>query len=278
MFKKVKEGRVVSEQFLITLSCIIILLIVGMLGYGIQDEMKNKDNSVLTNNTINISGNNIIRNEAEVTSRGMATTREEAEEKVEYKLYEFRINDNVVLYFDNIDQANAKKDYLLNNTNGLTITINEVTKENKDDLSSEETVKVVVQDYYNKYKKPTTCFPTISHTVSSRYGYRKSRGDFHGGIDLCGHYGDNIYAYKLGVVSSVKYSNRSYGNQVLITHNDGTQTRYAHMSSIVVKQGQSVSCGQIIGHMGSTGNSTGNHLHFEVIINGKTVNPYNYIF
>ena len=65
---------------------------------------------------------------------------------------------------------------------------------------------------------------------------------------------------------------------VLIQHNDGTQSRYAHMSSISVSKGQYVSCGQIIGHVGSTGNSTGNHLHFEIIINGKTVNPYNYIF
>ena len=65
---------------------------------------------------------------------------------------------------------------------------------------------------------------------------------------------------------------------VLITHGDGTQTRYAHMSNINVSNGQIISCGQVIGHVGSTGNSTGNHLHFEIIINGATVNPYNYIF
>lgn len=275
---KNKGKRVVSEQFLITLSCIIIMLIVGMLGFTIQGDIQNKDNNSIISNTINISGNNIVRNDMEVTSRGGTISREKIEEKVEYKLYEFTINGNIVLYFDSLEIANSKQEYLLNNTNGLTITINEITKDNKDDLSNEETINSVITDYYNKYKKPTTYFPTVSHSISSYYGYRKSRGDFHSGIDLQGHYGDNIYAYKSGVVSKVQYSNRSYGNMVLITHSDGTQTRYAHMSSISVSNGQSVSGGQIIGHVGSTGNSTGNHLHFEVIINGKTVNPYNYIF
>ena len=131
--------------------------------------------------------------------------------------------------------------------------------------------------YINKYKKPTTCFPTISHKVSSTFG-KRSRGDYHTGIDLCGKYGDDIYAYKSGKVIKVQYSNVSYGNMVLIEHNDGTKTRYAHMSSIIVSNGQYVDCGQRIGYMGSTGNSTGNHLHFEIIINNKAVNPYSYIF
>ena len=95
---------------------------------------------------------------------------------------------------------------------------------------------------------------------------------------MCGKYGDDIYAYKSGKVIKVQYSNVSYGNMVLIEHNDGTKTRYAHMSSIIVSNGQYVDCGQKIGYMGSTGNSTGNHLHFEIIVNNKAVNPYNYIF
>ena len=106
----------------------------------------------------------------------------------------------------------------------------------------------------------------------------ENAGDFHTGIDLAGNYGDKIFAYKKGTIVYVQYSNKSYGNMVLIEHDNGLKTRYAHMSSISVSNGQAVNCGQVIGHVGSTGNSTGNHLHFEVIINGSTVNPYNYIF
>ena len=158
------------------------------------------------------------------------------------------------------------------------MTINELVKTNKNDLSEITTINNTVENYIARYKKKVICFPTKSHSISSTYGYRKSRGDFHSGIDLQGNYGDNIYAYKSGTIIKTQYSNISYGNMVLIQHNDGTQSRYAHMSSISVSKGQYVSCGQIIGHVGSTGNSTGNHLHFEIIINGKTVNPYNYIF
>ena len=135
----------------------------------------------------------------------------------------------------------------------------------------------IAEYYVNTYKKPTTHFPTNSHNVSSSYGDR-SRGDFHTGIDLCGNKGDNIYAYKSGTVIKTQYSNKSYGNMILLQHSDGTQTRYAHLSSIVVSNGQYVNSGQVIGYMGSTGNSTGNHLHFEIIVNGNTINPYNYIF
>lgn len=212
-----------------------------------------------------------------VTSRSGLTTREK--EKIEYyTIYEFIINNETFLYFENIENANLQKDYLLKNTDNVNVTINELVKTNKNDLSETTTINNTVENYIARYKKKIICFPTKSHSISSTYGYRKSRGDFHSGIDLQGNYGDNIYAYKSGTIIKTQYSNVSYGNMVLIQHNDGTQSRYAHMSSISVSKGQYVNCGQIIGHVGSTGNSTGNHLHFEIIINGKTVNPYNYIF
>ena len=106
----------------------------------------------------------------------------------------------------------------------------------------------------------------------------ENAGDFHTGIDLAGNYGDKIFAYKKGTIVYVQYSNKSYGNMVLIEHDNGLKTRYAHMSSISVEKGDIVECGDVIGRVGSTGNSTGNHLHFEIIIDNKTVNPYNYIF
>jgi murein DD-endopeptidase MepM/ murein hydrolase activator NlpD len=79
-----------------------------------------------------------------------------------------------------------------------------------------------------------------------------------------------------GTVSSAGWSG-GYGYQVLITHPDGSQTRYAHLSKVLVSAGQSVAQGQKIGLSGNTGISTGPHLHFEIILNGTPVNPLNYI-
>lgn len=110
--------------------------------------------------------------------------------------------------------------------------------------------------------------------ISSRYGNR-SRG-FHTGLDIAGSYGSPIVAADDGKVSFVGWSG-GYGKLVKIDHQNGYVTYYAHNSSFAVKVGQTVSKGQTIAYMGSTGNSTGNHCHFEIIKNGKTQNPQSYI-
>lgn len=117
------------------------------------------------------------------------------------------------------------------------------------------------------------------YTITSPYGYRSS--GFHTGIDISGGNasGKIVLAAESGIVEMVKYSHSSYGNQVVINHGNGIKTRYAHMldNSICVSAGQSVTRGQAIGRVGSTGNSTGPHLHFEVIVNGSNVNPLSFI-
>lgn len=121
--------------------------------------------------------------------------------------------------------------------------------------------------------------------VTSKYGNRtytmngKQVSDFHSGIDLISSkYGtDYIIAFADGVITYAGY-NGSYGNVVYINHGNGYQTRYAHQKYLNVKVGQTVKKGDILGYMGTTGNSTGNHVHFEVRINGSTVNPYDYVF
>ena len=95
----------------------------------------------------------------------------------------------------------------------------------------------------------------------------------HMGIDLAGPVGTPIYATADGVVSASGYNNGGYGNLIKLDHGRGVETRYGHLSALLVSAGQRVTRGQLIARMGSTGRSTGSHLHYEVRIEGKAVNP-----
>ena len=121
--------------------------------------------------------------------------------------------------------------------------------------------------------------PASWNTLSSLYGSRKhpitGRPNNHTGIDIPASAGTNIYAAKSGVVTTSTY-NRSYGNYVVVSHSDGTSTLYAHMKKRNATVGQTVKQGAVIGYVGTTGSSTGNHLHFEVRVNGNRTDPVNY--
>ncbi|WNS75485.1 M23 family metallopeptidase [Bacillus sp. DTU_2020_1000418_1_SI_GHA_SEK_038] len=117
-------------------------------------------------------------------------------------------------------------------------------------------------------------WPTVGGYVSSHVGYRWGR--MHKGIDIARPSNRTIKAADNGVVVSAGYQG-SFGNKIVIDHKNGYRTIYAHLSSISVSPGQVVSKGSKIGVMGSTGNSTGVHLHFELYKNGALQNPLNYI-
>ena len=110
------------------------------------------------------------------------------------------------------------------------------------------------------------------YNLSSLYGSRKhpvtGKANNHTGIDVPAPSGTSILACKSGVVTTSTYNN-SYGNYVVVSHSDGTSTLYAHMSRRNASKGQTVSQGQVIGYVGSTGNSTGNHCHFEMYYNDR---------
>jgi murein DD-endopeptidase MepM/ murein hydrolase activator NlpD len=112
--------------------------------------------------------------------------------------------------------------------------------------------------------------------ISSNFGYRKSFGDNHTGIDLAANSGTPIYAADGGTVK-VASRNGNYGLVVYIDHGNGYVTRYAHCSKLLVKVGQKVAQGEKIALVGSTGKSTGPHLHFEIRYNGTAKNPKNYL-
>lgn len=122
-------------------------------------------------------------------------------------------------------------------------------------------------------EKITTKFlwPTRQHIINQYYGWK------HTGIDLEGDYVDPLYAAADGVVETAGWNSGGYGLQIVINHGNGNKTRYAHSSKMFVKVGDTVKRGQVIAMVGTTGRSTGTHLHFEVYISGKRVNPLPYI-
>jgi LysM repeat protein len=124
-------------------------------------------------------------------------------------------------------------------------------------------------NYSGAFGSGVFAWPTASHTLSGN--------DFwsgHLGIDIAGSLGDGIFASDAGVVVFAGWANGGYGNMVMIDHGNGYQTLYAHLSSVGAACGQSVYTGTYIGAVGSTGNSTGPHLHFEVRYMSGFINPW----
>ncbi len=116
--------------------------------------------------------------------------------------------------------------------------------------------------------------------VTSPFGYRRNpftnRGrEMHAGVDLKGRVGDPVKATAKGKVTFAGYKG-DYGYVVMVKHNNGYETRYAHLTRTRVKRGEAIEAGEIVGLLGSTGRSTGPHLHYEVIQNDKKVNPSKY--
>ena len=122
----------------------------------------------------------------------------------------------------------------------------------------------------------------LFHTISSNFGWRThpiyKTQQFHPGMDFAYPQGTPIYASGDGLIETADDMAQGYGNHVVINHGFGYQTLYGHMSKIAVHANQKVNRGQLIGYVGSTGLSTGPHLHYEVIKNGEKVNPINYYY
>lgn len=118
----------------------------------------------------------------------------------------------------------------------------------------------------------------VSGTITSRYGVSsRIRKSNHTGLDIAAKSGTEIKAVADGTITCASYEG-SYGNLVKIDHGNGVETWYGHTSKMYVKVGQEVKAGEIIAAVGSTGNSTGPHLHLEIRINGEHINPQNYLY
>jgi murein DD-endopeptidase MepM/ murein hydrolase activator NlpD len=122
--------------------------------------------------------------------------------------------------------------------------------------------------------------PEYKVKVTSHYGMRRhpkrKRKKLHNGIDLQGHKASPIYASANGLIAAINRKG-AYGNMIEIKHSNKFTTKYAHLKKIYVTEGDTVIKGQIIGLQGISGNSTGEHLHFEILLNNKPINPFDFI-
>ena len=135
----------------------------------------------------------------------------------------------------------------------------------------------------DKYLKAISYLPfgkPVNGKITSRFGKRRDpvngKSAFHTGVDFKAPKGDKIYATADGLVKKA-FRNGGYGNYVLLDHGNGYTTSFSHMQAYLVKKGERVKRGQIIGLVGNTGRSTGPHLHYEVALNKKPLNPYNFM-
>jgi murein DD-endopeptidase MepM/ murein hydrolase activator NlpD len=122
-------------------------------------------------------------------------------------------------------------------------------------------------------------WPVIG-TITSSFGEREDpfngEGTFHSGIDIASTYGDSVRSAADGVVLKASFGN-GYGREIMIDHGNGIETVYGHLSGFAVTEGEEVKRGEIIGYVGTSGRSTGPHLHYEVRIHDTPVNPHKYL-
>lgn len=139
-------------------------------------------------------------------------------------------------------------------------------------------LSTVASNWANLMNAPSL-WPVIGRITSS-FGEREDpfngEGAFHSGIDIATSYGDPVRAAADGVVLKASFGN-GYGREIMIDHGNGIQTLYGHLSGFAVTEGEQVKRGQVIGYVGTSGHSTGPHLHYEVRIHDTPVNPHKYL-
>ena len=247
---------------------------------------------------------NIVTNDEEIFSK----VKEQG--ITYYRYYAILENQEEKLYVSNFEQAeavvNGLKEKDSNNLDNISI-VEKYETEMKELVSQEEaisklyvekpkvtvaTTKKTTSTQYASSGSVNTAGTTsggkvelgislirpVSGTITSRFGVRSSiRSSAHTGLDIATSAGTPITAVASGTVTYSGYKG-SYGNMIVISHGNGVQTYYAHCQKLYYSSGSTVSQGQTIATVGSTGNSTGPHLHLEIRVNGVAYNPQNYLY
>lgn len=240
--------------------------------------------------------------ELKLVSREQETNEEEImlalkeNARIVYKYYAVILNNETVGLVDNIEEAeqtiNQIKEENKNKSIKLDLTVTENYTENIEEVSLEtvQVAKAQVQERVEalieqdeRSKKPNIngvllAVTPISGRITSRYGAVSGiRSGAHTGTDICASKGTPIKVVASGTVTFAERSG-PYGNLIKVSHGNGVETWYAHCNALYAKVGQQVKAGDVIAAVGSTGNSTGPHLHLEIRVNGNTINPQKYLY
>lgn len=214
-----------------------------------------------------------------------------------YRVYEVADlnNEEDKVYVNSMEEAESLVTSLKEQYSAIepNLVINTIYLENVDEVN-EENIKIakekMQENLQTKLEKKEekdsrtvngiylACVP-VTGRITSRFGANESiRDHTHKGIDIGAAGGTPILATADGTVTYAGWNSGGYGNLVIIDHGNGVTTYYGHCSRIYTSKGATVKAGDKIAAVGSTGNSTGNHLHFEIRLNGKQVNPQTYVY
>lgn len=237
-------------------------------------------------------------NRTENTEENKLVEELKEEVTVTYKYYEIAVNNTVIEKVDTSEEAEQLVNQVKEENDEETINLSIVEKytQNEEEVSTselevaktnvEQTVETKVEEI--KQQEYIDSLPSINGIklavtpiegrITSRYGVSsRIRKSTHTGLDIAAVTGTDIKVVADGTVISASY-NGSYGNLVKVDHGNGVETWYAHTSKMLVKAGDIVKAGDVIAKVGSTGNSTGPHLHLEIRINGEHVDPQDYLY
>ncbi len=211
------------------------------------------------------------------------------EVEITYKYYEIASSEEVIEKVDTLETAKQIVNDIKEATEQeITLTVNEKTTKNIKEIKT-NTLEVAENNIKEKLNVDSTEEITningikiatlpLTGIISSRYGAVSSiRSSTHTGLDIAASIGTPIKVIADGQITFAAYSG-SYGYLVKVDHGNGVESWYAHTSKMYVKAGQEVKAGDIIAAVGNTGNSTGPHLHLEIRINGKHINPQKYLY
>ena len=221
---------------------------------------------------------------------------------ITYKYYEIALNKEVIEYVNTIEEAEDLINKVKEENPGqeLELSIIEKYTENKEEVKTSEfeiaknDIQTKVTEKLEEMKKQKEeekrinsmpeingirlAYVPVTGTITSRYGVSsRIRSSDHTGLDIATSTGTPIKVVAAGTVTCATYRG-SYGKVVKVNHGNGLETWYAHTSEMYVTEGEKVEAGEVIAAVGSTGNSTGPHLHLEIRINGEPVNPQNYFY
>ena len=254
-------------------------------------------------NVINYTGKNVDSVEVKETPSYELTfvnRQEQTNEKeiiiamqkdmnITYKYYEIALQDEVIDSVDTKEQAENLVNELKQKDEELELTVTEKLTNNPEEIKTDE-VEVAKANISTKIEEKELedavavvegikfAKLPVTGMISSRYGVSsRIRSSTHTGLDIATSTGTPISVVADGTVTCAEYSG-AYGNLVKVNHGNGVETWYAHTSKMYVSVGQEVKAGDVIAAVGTTGNSTGPHLHFEIRINGNHVNPQNYMY